>query len=322
MVKLFRWIFGYVRFSFSNGFREGFLNECFETGIPLRDVELTENGFVAACNVRVYMTLHKIALRHGGVVRVQKKSGLPFIILPLRNRLGFFGGALAFVMILSFLGSFIWNIEIVGCEELSESVIEAYLENNNLCTGTLWSSVNRDKLCWQMMRDFDDISWVHINKSGTTARIEINETVKSPTGDEDKLRGVDVYRRELQAVAYREQKDIVIKDCNTYRRLIFFSVKIPLYFERKTGDISEYSEKYLNIHNTYLPVGIEEDTEKYLTSSTKTLSDDEVTELARKKLSFIERDELDGFEIINKNEEIALDDDKCVITTAYIVRRK
>ncbi len=31
-----------------------------------------------------------------------------------------------------------------------------------------------------MMSDFDDIAWAHINKKGTTAIVEINETTQKP----------------------------------------------------------------------------------------------------------------------------------------------
>lgn len=322
MIGLFRWLFGYVKFSFSKGFREGFLNDCFSEGIEIRDVELSDDGFTAYCNVKKYKLLHRIARLHGGVIKVQKKKGLPFILLPLKNRLGFFSGMVAFVMIISFLSSFIWDVEITGCNRLSQSVIETYLENNNFKSGTMWSSVDREDLCWQLMSEFDDIAWVHINKFGAKARVEINETTQNTAADEDKLKGIDIFRREIQAVAYREQKNISIKDSRDYNKLIFFSLEIPLYFNKTSGDITELSEKYLKIKNVTLPIGIETSTEKYLVSASETLNDDEVKALARKKLLYAERDELDGFEIINKNEKIQLDDDKCVITASYIIRRK
>ena len=322
MISFFRWLFGYVKFSFSKGFREGFLNDCFSEGIEIRNVELYDNGFTAYCNVKKYKSLHRIALAHGGIIKVQQKKGLPFILLPLKNRLGFFSGMIAFIMIISFLSSFIWEVEITGCSRLSQSVIETYLENNNFKSGTMWSSVDRDDMCWQLMSAFDDIAWVHINKFGAKARVEINETTQNTEADEDKLKGIDIFRREIQTVAYREQKNISIKDSRNYNKLVFFSAEIPLYFNKTSGDISELSEKYLKIKDVTLPIGIETSTEKYLISSSQTLSDDEVKALARKKLTYAEREELEDFEIINKNEEIQLDDDKCVISASYIVRRK
>ncbi len=323
MISLFRWMFGYVRFSFTGGFAENFLTDCFVDGIEIRDVRLVDGGFVACCNLKTYKKLHRYAFHHGGRVRIIKKRGLPIILLPLKNRIGFFVGMLAFIVIISFLSCFVWNVEIVGNDRISETTISSYLENHNLKPGVMWSSIERDSLCWDMMSEFDDLSWVHINKIGTTARVEINETrLADKDGDEDKLKGINVMRKELQAVAYREQKNIAVKEIKTYKRLHFFSADIPLYLKKETGEFSQQSEKYLTIKGTTLPIGITEYEERFLTSASKTLTDKELLALAKKKLEFLEKEEFDGFEIINSTENHKIDEDKCVITSSYIIRRK
>lgn len=323
MIGLFRWIFGYVRFSFTGGFAEDFLTECFADGMEIRDVVRNSDGFDACCNLRIYKKLHHYAFRHGGKVRVRKKRGLPFILLPLKNRIGFFMGMLAFVVIISFLSCFIWNVEIVGNDRLSETTISAYLENHNIKSGVMWSSVSRDEVCWDIMSEFDDISWAHINKIGSTARVEINETrLADKDGDEDKLKGIDVFRKELQVVAYREQKDITVKSIKTYKRIRFFTADIPLYLKKETGDISQQSENYLTVKDTKLPIGITESEEQFLASESRILTDEELLSLAEKKLGYQEEQEFDGFEIINKTQSHETDADKCVLSASYIVRRK
>lgn len=323
MIGLFRWMFGYVYFAFTGGFAENFLTDCFGDGIELRNISKNENGFNAYCNLKTYKKLHRYAFHHGGRVSVIKKYGLPFILLPLKNRIGFFAGMLAFVIIISFLGGFVWNVEIVGNSRISDTAISAYLENHNLKRGVMWSSISRDNLCWDMMSEFEDISWVHINKIGTTARVEINESkLADKDGDEDKLKGINVFRKELQAVAYREQKDMSVKYRKVYRKLKFFTADIPLYLKKETGDISQYSEQYLTIKDVTLPIGITESEECFLKSTPKTLNDDELLSLAKRKMAFLEEKEFDGFEIINKTESHKTDADKCVINTSYIIRRK
>lgn len=323
MIRLFRWLAGYVSFSFTGGFAEDFLTGCFSDGIGIRNVSLSENGFTAQCAAKTYKKLHRYAYRHGGRVRVIKKKGLPFILLPLKNRTGFFAGMLAFVVIISFLSGFVWNVEIAGNNRISETAITAYLDNHNLKTGVMWSSVDRESLCWDMMSEFEDIAWVHINKIGTTARVEINETKLADTeGDGDMLRGMDVFRKELQVVAYREQKNMTVKERKVYRKISFFTAEIPLYFNRKTGDISNQSKSFLTVKDTVLPIGVTEYEECFLSSSPKSLTDGELLALAEKKLSFQEEKEFDGFEIINKTESHEIDGDKCVMSCSYIVRRK
>ena len=99
MIKFFRFLLGYVDFEFKKGFSEGFINECFENGVEIQNISLTENGFTAICRIGTYKKLHRIALRHGGCVKVIKKHGLPFFLSPLKDRTGFFIGALLFVFI-------------------------------------------------------------------------------------------------------------------------------------------------------------------------------------------------------------------------------
>ncbi|MDD6728650.1 MAG: sporulation protein YqfD [Eubacteriales bacterium] len=312
-----------VEFQFSGGFWEDFLNDCFTQGIDVKNVALFGNGFTADCNIKTYKSLHKTAYLHGGKVKIIKKRGIPFLLKPLKNRTGFFVGIIAFVFIICFLEGFVWNVEIVGNERISRSVLTSYLENSGLKSGTMWSVIDRKELAWDMMGDFEDIAWAHINKNGTTARVEINEITEQPEPfDENTLKGNKVQRKELEVVAYRQQSKISLRSQKTYRRLIFFSAEIPLYIKIKAGDIEEEQAKMLTIKGTELPVGVAEKTEKYFTQTPYDLSDEELLSLAEKKLSYLVKQELDGFEIINRSPKCETDSDKCTIKCAYVVREK
>ncbi len=323
MTYLFSLLFGFVEFEFYGGFHEDFINDCFKNDIDIKNIALTENGFRAVCSIKTYKTLHTRAYAHGGVVRIIRKRGLPFRTASLKNRTGFFAGIIACALIISFLEGFVWNIEIVGNHRLGETTVRSFLENNRLTQGAMWSGIDRDKLCWEMMSAFDDIAWVHINKTGTTARVEINETTpRDESGSEERLKGITVYRRELEAIAYREQKQLRIRDINSYKTLKFFSVEIPLYIHKQKGDISDKSIHLLTIKNVELPIGYVEESEKKLTSASVMLNDRQLLALAQKKLETAQKKEFDGCEIINSSIKHTTDKDKCVITGSYIIREK
>ena len=282
MIKLFRFILGYVEFEFINGFSEGFINDCFEKEILIQNITLCENGFNAICRISTYKQLHKIALKNGGKVKILKKHGLPFFLAPLNERTGFILGAVLFAFILSFLSSFIWNVEIKGCDTLSEATISTYLENHKFKSGVMWSAVDRKSIAWDMMSDFDDIAWVHINRKGTTAVVEINETRKEIDEiDEYSLKGIKAIRKEISVTAQRQQSKLSIRQTKNYYTLRFFSLDIPLYFKIKK---------------------------------------DEMVSLARKKLSIEAERELDGYEIVNADTKHQIKNDQCVMTGYYIVR--
>ena len=180
MVKFFRWLLGYVSFCFSGGFCDGFINQCFEEKINIQNLKIKNEELSGECLAREYIKLHGIARKNGGKTRVIKKHGFIFPLLKLKNRWGLFVGGILFICIISFLSGFIWNIEIIGNSKISESEIVEFLDKNNLRRGVPWRSVEKDKIENLMLASFDDCAWVQINELKTTARIEINETIKKP----------------------------------------------------------------------------------------------------------------------------------------------
>lgn len=180
LIKLIRKILGYVQFSFTGGFAEGFINDCYFNKIKIRSIVKTEDGLIACIYVKDYFKLHKIAFKNGGKVKVLKRVGLPFLLLPLKNRWGIFGGILAAMFLVSFLGSFIWNVTVVGNNTLAESKIVDYFAENGLKMGARWSSIDKENLEFGALAQFDEVSWVSVNKFGSLALIEVNETRNKP----------------------------------------------------------------------------------------------------------------------------------------------
>ena len=180
LIKLFRWLLGYVQFSFTGGFAEKFINDCRSKNIYIKNIIKTEHGISAQISPKGYFQLHKIAYACGGRVRVTKKKGLPFLLMPLKNRWGIFCGALAAVMLVSFLSGFIWNITVIGDSRLTDAQIIDYLAQNGFKVGARWAEVDKENLEFGVMADFDDIAWISINKLGCLAQVEINETVEKP----------------------------------------------------------------------------------------------------------------------------------------------
>lgn len=321
MIKFFRLLFGYVHFKFSGGFSEGFINECFKNDIPIENITADDDGFNAVCSIKTYKKLHKIAFAHGGKVKIIKKYGLPFFLSPLKNRSGFLIGAVLFIFIFSFLGSFVWNIEIKGCDRLGKDTVLAYLENNNFKKGVMWGSVNKSSLAWDMMSDFDDIAWAHINRKGTTAVVEINETRQKPdTANEKKLKGTKAGLEKISVEVLRSQSKMSIKSTKNYYTLHFFALNIPLYFNAKSGDFEEKSSKYLTIKKKELPIGITKVKSQQLSSINYDLTDDELLKLAKNKLNIYTRQQLGEYEIVNQDFDYTVTDDKCVITGRYVVK--
>jgi len=191
MISMIRWFLGYIVFVFENGFTEGFINDCFENHIHLKDISQKGNGISAKTDIKTYFRLHRIAFRHGGKVRAVKRKGLPFLLLPFKNRWGIFFGIVFSVLLISFMGGYIWNITVVGNNRVTDAGIVDYLAQNGFKTGARWSSTDKENLEFGVMAEFPEVSWISINKLGSLALVEINETRDKPNvADDSKITNV------------------------------------------------------------------------------------------------------------------------------------
>lgn len=190
LIKFFRWLFGYVKFSYSGGFKEDFINDCYRSGINLKNLCRRGDILLAETGIRTYKRLHRFAFAHGGKVKIIKRKGLPFLLSPLHNRWGLFAGAVFFVFFISFMGGFVWNITVTGNNRVTEVKIVDYLAQNGFGVGTRWSSVDKEQLEISIMAYFEDVAWISINKLGSTASIEMDETVNKPEMTEKNVTNV------------------------------------------------------------------------------------------------------------------------------------
>lgn len=178
--KLFRLFIGYVTFSFKKGFSNDFINDCFRSGIVLSNVRMNGDTLFADCTAREYMKLHRIAHAHGGVVKIEKRRGFLLALSRYSGRVGLAIGGVVCIILFCILSGFVWNIEIVGNEKLSQSEISNFLEQNGFHTGVFWKSVDKNVLEDLMMAGYDEIAWVHINRFGTSVTVEIREGTPKP----------------------------------------------------------------------------------------------------------------------------------------------
>lgn len=180
LTKLFRWLFGYVKFRYTGGFREDFINDCYNRKIYLKCISTKNGELTAEAKIKEYKQLHKIAFSHGGRVKIIKRKGFPFLLSPLNGRWGFFAGIVYLIFFISFMGGFVWNITITGNNRVTEVKIVDYLAKNGFKTGVRWDDIDKEQLELAVLADFKDVAWISINKFGSTASIEINETVEKP----------------------------------------------------------------------------------------------------------------------------------------------
>ncbi len=177
MLRIIRWLIGYVKFEFCNGFIEGFVNDCYDARLNVTSLMRDGSVLYGECSARTYFKLRHISKHNGGNLHIVEKHGPLFVLLKLKNRWGLFIGAVVSVVIICVLSSFVWSINIVGNDKISQSDITLFLEENGVHTGVYSRSIDRDIIENLMMASFDKCAWAHINIKGTTATVEIDEVI-------------------------------------------------------------------------------------------------------------------------------------------------
>ncbi len=180
LIKIINLLLGFVDFTFSGGFADGFVNDCYNQKINIKNIVRLGSDIKASCGAAAYKRLYSVALKNGGRLKIVKKHGLPFLLRPFRTRWGILAGLLFFVAFNSFMGGFIWNITAVGGNALQQGMVVDYLAQNGFKTGARWSNTDKENLEFSVLANFSDVAWISINKFGCLAQIEIRQTTPKP----------------------------------------------------------------------------------------------------------------------------------------------
>lgn len=180
IIKILRYIIGFVVFKASGGFCEQFLNLCEDENIPLWNIENKRGEITANTSVGGYKKIRKISKASGMKTRIFKKRGLRFLISQNKMRSGLAVGTIAFMLILITLSQFAWRIEVMGNIELDDETVLSAFEEYGIKTGAKISDLDLSAITDQALKKLPDVSWASINKKGSLLCIEIREKRKIP----------------------------------------------------------------------------------------------------------------------------------------------
>lgn len=185
LMRLLRFLLGYVSFTARYGFTERFINLCKINRIPLKNLRCIDSVITAQTDLKSYKRIRPIARKSGMTVRITKKHGLPFFVRNHRKRLGLLVGAAFCVFSVAFLSTRIWHIEITGNIRVPADEILSVVDSLGLCEGANRARIAVSETEAAALRKLPDVSWLNINFSGCTAMIEIRETVEKPMTDKN-----------------------------------------------------------------------------------------------------------------------------------------
>ena len=184
IIKLMRYLFGFVRFRVYADYPERLLNLLGRKEIPFWNVARNGSFIEADMRVRDYLIIRKTLKNTGIRTSVIKKSGAPFFIRKYKHRFGIPCGIAVFLVGLKVMTLFIWNINIVGNERISSDDLKNALYELGVKEGSLIGNINTRRLTAQLKLKSEEIAWSAVNIEGSVLTLQIDETLdteKTPT---------------------------------------------------------------------------------------------------------------------------------------------
>lgn len=169
---------GTVSFRADGDFPERFMNLSERHGIRLFSVKRTDNGITGKMPSSDYRRIRPVAMRTGMRVRITKKTGLPFIILPYRKRPGIPVGIVLFILTVFLLSRFVWIISFPDVDEALAAEIKEAAYNAGIRPGARRSFLDGQALSNRIELDVDGISWASVNIFGSNVTIDVREYEK------------------------------------------------------------------------------------------------------------------------------------------------
>ncbi len=180
LIRILRWLFGWIRLEAEGGFPERLLNLAAREDIDLWGIRRRDITLSACCPARQYRRLRSPARRAGMRMHVTERHGSPFFIHRYRARSGLLVGLVISVLLLRFLSSRVWVIEVRGNEKVDSETIAKVMEGYGVREGADLSHLDINALQIDAMNKLPDLSWCVVNLQGSIAYIEVTERVPKP----------------------------------------------------------------------------------------------------------------------------------------------
>lgn len=182
-LKTARKVKGYIEAEARGFTPERFINLAIRNGIKLWDVKRQTSHVIFKAYASDFFILHGFARKTGMKLKITKKYGCPFFLNRYKKRYAFICGGAVFALMLLFMSSFIWLIEVDGNVSISDSRILYVLSEHGLKIGAFRYPLNTDELENCLKKEIDGISWLRIKIDGTRASVTVAEQTESGTED-------------------------------------------------------------------------------------------------------------------------------------------
>ncbi len=178
---ILNYILGFVTITVEGFFVERFINTCMNNKVFLWGTKRKSTTLLTTnINISDFKKIRKIARTTKCKVSIRSKKGLPILIHRYRKRKLLLLLMIPIILAIIISSRFIWNIEIVGTQAISQEEIMENLKEEGVLIGKTKSSINSKKVISNIRLKRQDISWMSIDLKGTNVIVNIVEAEQKP----------------------------------------------------------------------------------------------------------------------------------------------
>ena len=178
---ILNYLFGYLNITVEGFFTERFINICSNKKIFLWNLKKKNSSMLNAnISINDFRKIKEVSKKTKCKVRINKKRGFPFVFEKYKKRKLFLILILFFIIIMIISSMYVWNIEIIGAEDINKEELISSLKEKGLDTGKLKSKINTKNIISNIRLERNDISWIEINLKGTNAIVSIVKAESVP----------------------------------------------------------------------------------------------------------------------------------------------
>ncbi len=183
LLKLLRYLFGYLKVEVKGFAPERFMNLIIKNDVVIWSVNATENGYIFFTGRKNLLKMKPLLQKTNVKLTVVEKYGFPYLVKKNKRRVFFIAGFLICILFVYIMSMFVWEIKVNGTRQLVAQNILKDIEKEYVKLGTRKKEVDCEGLERQLMKKYDEISWIDCNLNGTTLTVSVEEGTVS---DENK----------------------------------------------------------------------------------------------------------------------------------------
>lgn len=181
LLKLLRYMFGYVRIEVFGFAPERLMNLLIKDNIVIWDVNDTRDGYSFFIGRKNLIGLKPYLKKTNMKFKILTRIGFPYLIKRNRKRVTFIIGCIGFMCAVYTLSLFVWEVRIVGEDHLVANELLKRIEEQYVPLGTFKSKVDCAELEEKLRKDYDEISWISCELKGTGLTVYLEEGIKPKT---------------------------------------------------------------------------------------------------------------------------------------------